>query len=85
MGSKILSTPEFSSILSKSINDVELRGLKLRRINEEKEKVGVAPYLWSWDLSAAWSFPSTVVSTGVFPLFLIRNTTSQLQQKGRSV
>ena len=44
MGSEILSAPEFSPILSKSINDVELRGFKLRRINE-KEKVGVAPYL----------------------------------------
>ena len=38
MGSEILSTPEFSPILSKSIKDVELRGFKLRRINEKRKR-----------------------------------------------
>ena len=38
MGSEILSAPEFSPILSKSINDVELGGFKLRRINEKMKR-----------------------------------------------
>ena len=38
MGSEILSAPEFSPIVSKSINDVELRGFKLRRINEKRKR-----------------------------------------------
>ena len=38
MASEILSAPEFSPILSKSINDVELRGFKLRRINEKRKR-----------------------------------------------
>lgn len=38
MGSEILSTPEFSPILSKSIKDVELRGFNLRRINEKRKR-----------------------------------------------
>ena len=38
MGSEILSAPEFSPVLSKSINDVELRGFKLRRINKKRKK-----------------------------------------------
>ena len=38
MGPEILSAPEFSPILNKSINDVELRGFKLRRINEKRKR-----------------------------------------------